>query len=60
VDVIFNLSTTYTCWDRSISLIANGLVPAEKLITHREPLDNWERVFDDLENLKGLKGLLIP
>jgi L-iditol 2-dehydrogenase len=60
VDVIFNLSTAYTSWDRSISLIASGLVPAEKIITHREPLDNWECVFDDIENLKALKGLMIP
>jgi len=60
VDVIFNLSTTYTCWDRSIHLIESGLLPVEKLITHREPLENWESVFDDLENLRGLKGLLIP
>ena len=60
VDVIFNLSTSYTCWDRSISLIANGLIPAEKLITHRAPLEEWERVFNDLEQLKGLKALLIP
>jgi L-iditol 2-dehydrogenase len=60
VDVFFCLSTSYACWDRSISLIEKGLVTPEKLITHREPLDNWERVFDDLENLKGLKGLLIP
>jgi len=60
VDVIFNLSTSYTCWDRSIHLIETGLLPVEKLITHREPLENWESVFDDLENLKGLKGLLIP
>ena len=60
VDVIFNLSTSYTCWDRSISLIASGLIPAEKLITHRAPLADWERVFDELEQLKGLKALLIP
>jgi L-iditol 2-dehydrogenase len=60
VDVHFCLSTTYTCWDRSIALIDKGLVTPEKLITHREPLANWERVFDDLEALKGLKGLLIP
>lgn len=60
VELIFNLSTRYTSWDRTISLIHSGLVPAEKLITHREPLENWERVFDDIENLKALKGILIP
>lgn len=60
VDVFFNLSTSYTCWDRSIHLIEKGLLPVEQLITHREPLEKWESVFDDLENLRGLKGLLIP
>jgi hypothetical protein len=35
-------------------------VPAERVITHREPLDNWQMVFDDIENLKALKGLMIP
>lgn len=58
--VIFNLSTEYESWDRTISLIHSGRVPAEKLITHREPLENWEQVFDDIENLRALKGLMIP
>ncbi|MBI5381210.1 MAG: alcohol dehydrogenase catalytic domain-containing protein [Opitutae bacterium] len=60
VDVIFNLSTSYTSWDRTISLINNGLVPAEKLITHRLPLAKWEEAFDAIEKLQGLKALLIP
>jgi L-iditol 2-dehydrogenase len=60
VDVVFNLSTSYTSWDRSISLIASGRVPAERIITHREPIENWQRVFDDVENLKALKGLIVP
>ena len=60
VDVIFNLSTSYTAWDRTISLIHSGAVPAEKLITHREPLENWQSVFEDIENLRALKALLIP
>ena len=60
VKVIFNLSTEYESWDRTISLIHSGRVPAEKLITHREPLENWEKVFDDIENLQALKGLIIP
>jgi L-iditol 2-dehydrogenase len=59
-EVVFNLSTRYTAWDRSISLIHSGAVPAEKLITHREPIENWRQVFDDVENLRALKALLIP
>ena len=60
VDLIFCLSTEYESWDRTISLIHSGRVPAERLITHREPLENWESVFDDIENLQALKGLMIP
>ena len=60
VKVIFNLSTEYEAWDRTIDLIHSGKVPAEKLITHREPLENWQTVFDDIENLKALKGLIFP
>lgn len=58
--VVFNLSTFYTSWDKAISLISSGRIAAEKLITHKETLENWQRVFDDIENLKALKGILIP
>lgn len=56
----FNLSTSYTSWEKSISLISSGLIEAEKLVTHRASLNEWEQVFDDIENLKALKGVLIP
>jgi L-iditol 2-dehydrogenase len=59
-EVVFNLSTSYTSWDRAISLIATGRMEAERLVTHAEPLDNWERVFDDIEKLKALKALMLP
>jgi len=60
VEVVFNLSTMYASWDRSIELIHSGRVPAEKLITHREPLENWQQAFEDVENLKALKAVMIP
>ncbi len=59
VDVIFNLSTSYTSWDRSIHLIAGGM-PAEKVITHRGPIEAWESLFDAVEQLKALKALVVP
>ena len=60
VDVQFCMSTEYESWDRTISLIASGAVNAEAVITHRGGLEDWERIFDDIENLKALKGVLIP
>ncbi len=60
VDLNFCLSTEYEAWDRTIALIHGGAVPSEELITHREPLENWESVFDDIENLDALKCLMLP
>jgi L-iditol 2-dehydrogenase len=59
-DVIFNLSTSYTSWDRTIHLIAGGKLPAGELITHRLPLGEWRRGFDEIEAQRALKVLLIP
>jgi L-iditol 2-dehydrogenase len=56
----FNLSTGFTCWDRAIGLVASKKIDVAKIITHCEPLANWQSVFDDLENARGLKALLIP
>jgi len=44
-DVIFNLSTSYTSWDRSIHLIASGRLPAGEVISHRMPLTEWQTRF---------------
>ncbi len=59
-DIIFNLSTSYTSWDRTIHLIASGKIPAGEIITHRLPLSGWRRAFDEIEAQRALKVLLIP
>jgi len=60
ITVYFNISTSYTSWDRAISMIEKGKVDVQSLITHREPLEHWEQVFDALEAQQGIKALLIP
>jgi len=60
IDMFFNISTSYTSWDRAISMIEKGKVNAEAIITHRAPLEQWEEIFDALEAQQGLKALLIP
>ena len=59
-DVIFNLSTSYTSWDRTIHLLAGGRLPAGEIITSRLPLGEWRSAFDDIEAQQALKVLLIP
>jgi threonine dehydrogenase-like Zn-dependent dehydrogenase len=59
-DVIFNLSTSYTSWDRTIHLIASGRLPAGEVITSRLPLKEWGSAFAGIEAQRELKVLLIP
>lgn len=56
----FCFSSSWTAWERTISLISKGLLPAEKLITHRLPLEKWEEAFHLLENLDAAKVILVP
>lgn len=58
--IIFNLGAAISCWDRTIGLIASGRMPVKKIISHMEPLAEWERVFDDVESKRGPKAILIP
>jgi L-iditol 2-dehydrogenase len=57
---IFNLSTSYTSWDKAIRLISSGRIETGPLITHRGGLDRWEEFFASLEAKKGIKGIFIP
>jgi len=56
----FCFSSSWTAWEKAIGMIAKGLIPAEKLITHRLPLEEWEEAFHLLENLQAAKVILIP
>ncbi len=57
---IFNLSTSYTSWDKAISLIGRKAIEVEPLITHRGGLERWKEFFEALENKQGIKGIFIP
>ncbi|HLA85557.1 MAG TPA: alcohol dehydrogenase catalytic domain-containing protein [Thermoguttaceae bacterium] len=59
-DLHFCLSTSYTSWDRAIHLIATNQIPAERIITHRLPLADWEKAFEEIESLRALKVILYP
>ena len=56
----FCFSSSWTAWERVIGLISNGLLPAEKMITHRLPLAEWQRAFHLLEDRQAVKVILIP
>ncbi len=56
----FCFSSSWTAWERTIGLVSKGLLPAEKLISHKLPLEKWEEAFHLLENLQAAKVILIP
>jgi L-iditol 2-dehydrogenase len=56
----FNMSTHYSCWEPSLSMLASGKINAEALITHVLPLEQWQEGFDAIEKMEALKVILIP
>lgn len=47
-------------WKRALKLMARGLIPAEKLISHQLPLEDWRQAFLMVERQEGIKVLLHP
>ncbi len=59
-DLIFNLSTSYTSWDRTIHLAASRALPIDKVISHRMTLSQWDQAIAEIDAQRALKVLLIP
>ena len=59
-DIIFNFSTSHTSCERAISLMAGGKVNVKDVISHCYRLGDWEKAFNDVEERRAFKALLIP
>lgn len=59
VELIFNLSTSYSSWDKAIKLINSGKVEVNPLITHKGGLNKWSEFFTELDAKKGIKGIFL-
>jgi L-iditol 2-dehydrogenase len=59
VRYLFNVSTKYDSWNRAILLLASGLIPDNRLITHKGSLDQWQSFFDALLSRRALKGMFL-
>lgn len=53
----FNISTKYESWDRAIQFMADGVIPYDKIITHRSAVKDWESVFNDISSRNALKAV---
>ena len=59
VKFLFNISTKYESWDRSLALLESGSIPYEKIITGRRRIDEWEEVFEDPRGRESLKDIFV-
>ncbi len=53
-------ASTPTSWRRAITLLEEGLVTLDPLVTEVAPLSDWERVFAAVRAGDGIKYLLAP
>jgi L-iditol 2-dehydrogenase len=51
---------TYPVWEKSVKSLAMGHIPLEHIVTHRLPLEEWEKGFQLMEERKAVKVLLQP
>ncbi len=56
----FCFSSSWTARETTIGLISKGILPIDKIITHKLPLEQWEEAFRLLETLQAAKVILIP
>lgn len=59
VRFLFNISTKYESWDRSLALLDNGSIPFDKIITGRRKIDDWKDVFIDPRGRESLKDIFV-
>ncbi|MGI6160635.1 MAG: zinc-dependent alcohol dehydrogenase [Christensenellales bacterium] len=60
IDVAFCMSSSYTSWDKALSLMASTGDALNAVITHRADISEWEKVFAELQAERGIKALFIP
>ena len=60
LDIFFNMSSSYSAWDRALSLMSNTKYDLSKIISHKESIENWKTVFEAIADGKAIKAMFIP
>ena len=47
-------------WEQALTLMRSGKIRLQKLITGRYPLERWKEAFEQMQQQRGIKTLLIP
>ena len=59
LDLHFNFSSSYSSWEKALRLMASTKYDLAKVITHRARIDDWEQVFQDIQDEQGVKGMFL-
>ena len=60
LDIVCNMSTSYTSWERSISILDAHKAQFSKLISEVITLEEWAYGFDKLERREAMKIIFKP
>ncbi|MBS1883629.1 MAG: alcohol dehydrogenase catalytic domain-containing protein [Actinobacteria bacterium] len=60
IEVSTGFASTPRSWRQALGLIARRDVDLEPLVSSVTPLAEWERIFDDLRQSRGMKAVLDP
>ncbi len=60
VSVVGSFHYTPADADRALTLLADGRIPVEALVTETRPLSEWAEAFDDVSRGGAMKVALIP
>jgi threonine dehydrogenase-like Zn-dependent dehydrogenase len=59
LELIGSVGYTSAVWARVVSLLADRRVDLSPIVTHRFPLEQFERAFDLLEHREGIVGKIV-
>lgn len=60
VQLKYSFSSTWSSWERSLSILSNRKIETDHLITQTFTLKEWKKAFSLLKNLEAIKIILIP
>jgi L-iditol 2-dehydrogenase len=55
-----HFSHTWDVWEKCLTMMSQGKIDLEQLVTHELPIDRWEQGFELVENKEALKVVLTP
>jgi threonine dehydrogenase-like Zn-dependent dehydrogenase len=59
IDWHFNMSSSYTAWDKALGMIERYADVLESIVTVCSDLEEWESVFSSMENETSIKPVFV-